>query len=93
MPPKLFLFDLPSGMSLGNHYGGGAGEIWLEDVVCDGTESSIDECQHSDWGSHDCNHTEDVSIRCINTGIKIGSHMFKFIVIKFVCTTIFHLKD
>lgn len=45
-------------------FGFGSGEIWLDDVRCNGTETDIDECGHSHWGSHNCNHTEDVSISC-----------------------------
>ncbi|XP_065928599.1 deleted in malignant brain tumors 1 protein-like [Magallana gigas] len=45
-------------------YGEGSGHIWLENVNCEGSEISIDQCQHRGWGSHDCNHKEDVSINC-----------------------------
>ncbi|XP_065928600.1 deleted in malignant brain tumors 1 protein-like [Magallana gigas] len=45
-------------------YGRGSGPIWLDDVNCEGSEISIDECQHREWGTHNCNHGEDVSINC-----------------------------
>ena len=48
-----------------NGYGAGSGQIWLDDVQCSGTESSITDCQHNGWGNHNCTHSEDVSVSCI----------------------------
>lgn len=48
------------------HYGYGSGRIWLDDVNCQGNESSIDRCNHAGWGSHNCGHQEDVGIQCSN---------------------------
>ncbi|NXI44887.1 NETR protein, partial [Galbula dea] len=48
----------------------GQGFILLDDVACVGTELSLLDCPHSNWGQHDCSHAEDVGIRCsseINT--------------------------
>lgn len=53
-------------------YGGGAGRIWLDEVYCSGSESSIGECKHREWGSHDCGHSEDVSINCGSNGEDIS---------------------
>ena len=36
--------------------------IHLDQLNCTGA-SSIDECEHNDWGRHDCSHSEDVGIR------------------------------
>ncbi|XP_055384260.1 uncharacterized protein LOC129613938 isoform X2 [Condylostylus longicornis] len=47
-----------------NTYGPGYGPIWLDQVVCRGNETCLDQCNHWTWGQHNCNHTEDVSIRC-----------------------------
>uniref|UniRef100_A0A3B1J2P0 Neurotrypsin n=1 Tax=Astyanax mexicanus TaxID=7994 RepID=A0A3B1J2P0_ASTMX len=43
-------------------FGEGAGLILLDDVQCEGSESSLLECKHSVWGRHDCSHSEDVGI-------------------------------
>lgn len=47
-----------------NAYGAGSGPIWLDQVSCFGNESSIDKCTHWAWGENNCNHTEDISIKC-----------------------------
>eukprot|EP00299_Pterocystis_sp_00344_P017767 c8904_g1_i1.p1 GENE.c8904_g1_i1~~c8904_g1_i1.p1 ORF type:complete len:584 (+),score=130.39 c8904_g1_i1:220-1752(+) len=38
--------------------------IWLDDVVCSGYESSLADCRHSDWGMHNCFHSENVAVTC-----------------------------
>jgi len=61
------LYDVPnrrSGTSLTKKYGEGEGEIWLDDVECNGAETNLGDCGHRGWGHHDCGHHEDVSISC-----------------------------
>ena len=38
--------------------------IWLDDVYCDGSEGSIEECDHGPWGVTDCSHYQDVGVAC-----------------------------
>ncbi|ELU00189.1 hypothetical protein CAPTEDRAFT_87486, partial [Capitella teleta] len=45
-------------------YSSGSGQIWLDQVTCDGDEDSLVQCDHRDWGSHDCSHNEDVGVAC-----------------------------
>ena len=45
-------------------YGEGSGQIWLDEVICAGNETSLLACQHNDWADDDCSHSEDVTIRC-----------------------------
>ena len=45
-------------------YGEASGTIWLDDLVCTGSETSITQCQFNGWGVHNCGHSEDVAISC-----------------------------
>ncbi|XP_036966564.1 macrophage receptor MARCO-like [Acanthopagrus latus] len=43
----------------------GSGQIWLDELRCTGTESSIFDCPHSGVGTHNCGHGEDVAVQCV----------------------------
>ncbi|XP_051846053.1 soluble scavenger receptor cysteine-rich domain-containing protein SSC5D [Antechinus flavipes] len=46
------------------YYGSGTGPIWLDDVACVGVEASLGDCPASPWGTHNCDHQEDVGLTC-----------------------------
>lgn len=46
------------------YFGEGSGPIWMDDVNCHGTETSLGNCHHSGMGVHNCAHSEDASVRC-----------------------------
>ena len=45
-------------------FGQGSGKIWLDDVQCQGNESSIGNCRHRPWSENNCGHHEDASVIC-----------------------------
>lgn len=38
--------------------------IWLDGVQCFGGEPNLHECRHNEYGDHNCDHSEDVHVRC-----------------------------
>ena len=45
----------------------GAGQIWLDNVQCRGTETRLIDCPANPLGSHNCGHIEDAGVRCTGT--------------------------
>jgi len=50
-------------------FGGGSGPIWMDEVNCTGSELDITQCPRAvrpglPWGSHNCDHSQDVGVCC-----------------------------
>uniref|UniRef100_A0A4W4DYR4 SRCR domain-containing protein n=1 Tax=Electrophorus electricus TaxID=8005 RepID=A0A4W4DYR4_ELEEL len=46
------------------HFGPGSGPIWMDNVTCSGSESTLKNCRSAGWGKHNCNQTNNVGIIC-----------------------------
>ena len=54
--------------------------IYLDDVNCIGTETSLLHCSHSGIGQHNCNHSDDAGVLCSGICIdQINLHIFLYL--------------
>ena len=47
-----------------SEFGGSDGNFLLDEVECSGLESSIEDCKHSPWRTHDCHNYEAAGAVC-----------------------------
>ncbi len=44
------------------YFGQGSGPVWMDDVNCAGTESSLMNCRTNGWGTHNCGRHEEAGV-------------------------------
>ncbi|XP_067125647.1 plasminogen-like [Centruroides vittatus] len=59
----------PATARLGGTFGVGTGQIWLDELECQGTEKSLEDCPSALWGQNNCNHEEDAGVTCFETSL------------------------
>uniref|UniRef100_A0AAR2LHM4 SRCR domain-containing protein n=2 Tax=Pygocentrus nattereri TaxID=42514 RepID=A0AAR2LHM4_PYGNA len=55
------------------HFGPGSGQIWMVDVDCSGSESTLKKCHSALWGKQACNHSNDAGVFCSGVRLVGGS--------------------
>ena len=47
-----------------SYFGSGSGVIYLDSVVCNGSERTLQQCTANPIGVHNCDHSEDAGVKC-----------------------------
>ena len=47
-------------------FGGGSGDVFLDNVECNGTEQQLTECEYNGIGIDQFNHVEDAGVACFS---------------------------
>ncbi|XP_049330184.1 scavenger receptor cysteine-rich type 1 protein M130-like [Astyanax mexicanus] len=57
-----------------SHFGSGSGPIWMDDVDCSGSETTLKNCRSLVWGKNNCNKTHNSGVICSGVRLVGGSH-------------------
>ena len=47
------------------YFGQGSGPIWLDNLICDGSEPDLFNCTHPGVGIENCDHSDDAGVECV----------------------------
>ncbi|XP_066024208.1 deleted in malignant brain tumors 1 protein isoform X2 [Pocillopora verrucosa] len=84
-------------------FGQGTGPIWLDDVNCEGNETSITQCNYGGWGVHNCGYGKNAGVVCRQLKVRLvspdNSPSFGRVEVQFhgtwgtICDNYWDLKD
>ena len=61
----VIILTFPDALAFGSaHFGAGSGDIFLDNVRCTGSESSLLDCSHDTSVTCVSGHSEDAGVRC-----------------------------
>ena len=63
------------------YFGQGSGPIWLANLVCLGTETSLHYCYHRGVEIHNCGHNEDVGVICQGIVLLYSITMYLYFIV------------
>ena len=61
-----------------HHFGEGSGFIFLDEVGCDGSETSLIQCNHPEFASNNCSHIEDAGVICADGRLACSKHVLSY---------------
>ncbi|XP_069054185.1 antigen WC1.1-like [Lepisosteus oculatus] len=65
---------VPSQVLKGAHFGKGEGQVWTEELQCQGSESHLFFCPKSSTKTQSCTHENDVGLECFGyTGFRLAN--------------------
>ena len=89
------MFTLTSGAIpvRGGLFGNSSEDILLDELHCDGNESSLLACEHDGFYINDCDHSEDAGVRC--QGMQLDSYLaiLAVLAIDYNIISIVHVYD
>uniref|UniRef100_A0A8C2HTC0 SRCR domain-containing protein n=1 Tax=Cyprinus carpio TaxID=7962 RepID=A0A8C2HTC0_CYPCA len=53
-------------------FGAGSGQIWINFVMCWGSESTLKNCGSGGWNRHNCDHNKDAGVICSGKVLLVG---------------------
>ena len=81
-----------SGTAIGSaHFGQGSGSIWLDNVMCNGSESTLASCGHLGIDiTRSCSHSEDAGVRCYGGQ---GKQCYLYTTVLYICMETYLIKE
>ncbi|XP_026111001.1 scavenger receptor cysteine-rich type 1 protein M130-like, partial [Carassius auratus] len=55
------------------HFGPGSGPVWINYIMCTGSESTLKNCGSGGWGKYGCDHSKNAGVICSEVRLVGGS--------------------